>query len=575
MIRTTGQIYETGDFMNIKRLIKVSRGNEKADLVLKNSKVINVFTGEIVEGDVAVSDGIIAGVGKYNGKKETDLNGKYVAPGFINAHVHVESSMVTPFVYSMEELKWGTTTIITDPHEIANVNGMIALENILKAAKQSPVNYYVMLPSCVPATSFEHSGAILNTDNLAKLKNDANVLGLGEMMNTAGVLNCDDEVLKKLSEFSDKIIDGHSPMLSGNDLNAYICSGVQTDHESVTYEEAVEKLRCGMSVLVREGSASKNLEAIISGVVKNGTDTFNMAFCTDDKHLADVKKDGTIRYNIKKSVELGLSPIKAIQMATINAARIYGLKNIGAVACGYKADIVVLDDIKTMKINDVYKDGVRVSELKSKPYMKFDKILFNSVNAAPLSENSFVIPEKGEYTVIGIVENQIITKKLTMSGEEVSKGIKNGTVRKIAVIERHHATGNVAAAYISGYGLKHGAVATTVAHDSHNIIVIGDNDIDMKLAAEQLEKIHGGYTIVKDGKVIDSLPLELSGLMSVKSADEFIPMLDRIINTAYEMGVNRNIDPFITLSFMALPVIPEIRITDCGLFDSANFSFIK
>lgn len=561
--------------MNIKKLINTAQEKELPDLVLKNAKIINVFTGEIINGDIAITDGIIVGTGRYSGKREIDLNGRYAAPGFINAHVHIESSMVTPPVYSMQELKWGTTTIITDPHEIVNVNGITAIENMLKIAKQCPINYYMMLPSCVPSTPFEHSGAVLNADDLEPFKNNNIVLGLGEMMNSVGVLNCDEEIIKKLNIFSDKVIDGHAPMLSGKELNGYVCSGIKTDHESISYEEAVEKLRCGMAVLVREGSASKNLEAIISGIVKSNIDTSNIAFCTDDKHLADICKEGTIRFCIKKSVELGISPIKAVQMATINAARIYGLKNTGAIACGYKADIVVLDDIENMTVYDVYKDGINISDIKPAYKSEYDNKMLNTVNIAPLAENAFEIPEKEEYNVIGIVENQIVTEKLKMTEDEVAKGIESGQVRKIAVVERHNATGNVAAAYISGYGLEHGAIATTVAHDSHNIIIIGDNDSDMKLAVDEIIRVRGGYTIVQDGKVIDTLPLEFGGLMSMKRADEFIPALDKIIDTAYKTGVNKNIDPFITLSFMALPVIPEIRITDCGLFDVTKFKFTE
>lgn len=566
---------ETGEIMNTEKLINTAQEKELPDLVLKNAKIINVFTGEIINGDIAVTDGIIVGVGEYSGRKNIDLNGKYVAPGFINAHVHIESSMVTPSVYSDEELRHGTTTIITDPHEIVNVSGTTAIENLIKITEQCPINYYIMLPSCVPSTPFEHSGAVLNADDLVQFKDNERVLGLGEMMDSVGVLNCDKEITAKLIAFSDKIIDGHAPMLSGKELNGYVCAGIKTDHESISYEEAVEKLRCGVAVLVREGSASKNLEAIINGAVKNNIDTSNMAFCTDDKHLADIRKEGTIRFCVKKSISLGLSPVKAIQMATINPAKIYNLKNIGAVACGYKADLVVIDDIENMTISNVYKDGVPISEIKTVNSEQYDSTMLNSVNVAPLSENAFEISEKDEYNVIGIVENQIITQNLKMRKAEIEKGLKDGTVRKIAVVERHNATGNVASAYITGYGLKHGAIATTVAHDSHNIIIIGDNNSDMKSAVDELIKVNGGYTIVKDGKVTDTLPLEFGGLMSIKKADEFIPLLDKIIDTAYSMGVNKNIDPFITLSFMALPVIPEIRITDCGLFDVTKFEFIK
>ena len=560
--------------MKLERLIETAQEKELPDLVLKNGKIVNVFTGEMIDGDVAVTDGIIVGVGEYHGKNEKDIQGKYIVPGFINAHVHVESSMVTPPVYSYEELKWGTTTIITDPHEIANVGGIPALENILRAAEKCPVNYYVMLPSCVPSTPFEHSGAVLKAKDLAKLKDDPNVLGLGELMNVVGTLDCYPEIMKKIKEFSGMVIDGHAPMFTGKELNAYVTAGVHTDHESITYEEAAEKLRCGMAVLVREGSASKNLADIIQGVVESGIDTARMAFCTDDKHLADIRKEGTIRANIKKAVSLGLSPVKALQMATINAANIYGLKNTGAIACGYKADIVILDDLNNFNVIDVYKDGIALSDIPEPTDIPYNKSLLKSVNIGELTEKSFRIPIQYKYSVIGIIENQIATTKLEMSHRQIEKGMADGTLRKISVIERHHSRGYIASAYISGYGLKHGAVATTVAHDSHNIIVIGDNDKDMFRAVEILKRINGGYVIIKDGEEIGVLPLELAGLMSLKSADEFIPELDGIIKKAYEMGVNPNIDPFITLSFMALPVIPEIRITDCGLFDVTKFEFI-
>ena len=560
--------------MYSERLIITAQEKELPDLVLKNGRIINVFTGEILNGDVAVTDGIIVGIGSYSGKREEDLEGRYVVPGFINAHLHVESSMVTPAVYAMEELRHGTTTIITDPHEIVNVGGTDALEDILKAAQASPVNYYVMLPSCVPSTPFEHSGAELKAQDLIRYKNNSHVLGLAEMMNSVGVIENDKIVSEKLSAFSDMIIDGHAPMLTGKQLNAYVCGGIDTDHESVTFEEAVEKLRCGVALLIRDGSASKNLEVIVKGIVERNISVSRIAFCTDDKHLADIRKEGTIQSNIRKAIHLGLSPVKAIQIATINAAVIYGLKHIGAVACGYKADMVVLDDLEDVRIHSVFKDGIPIDEIAQPRQVSYNSKLLNSVNPAPLPENAFEIPERKEYSVIGIVKNQIMTKHIKMTHQEVTEGMKNGSVRKIAVIERHHATGNFACAYITGYGLKHGAVGTTVAHDSHNIIVLGDNDNDMHMAVEELKRINGGYTIISDGKTEGSLPLELGGLMSMKNADEFIPMLDSIIKKAYDLGVDPDIDPFITLSFTALPVIPEIRITDCGLFDVEKFAFL-
>lgn len=560
--------------MNREKLIKAALSQEQADVVLKNAKIVNVFTGEIVSGDIAVADGYILGIGEYSGKKETDLEGKYVVPGFINSHVHVESSMSAPQVYAMEELRQGTTSIITDPHEIANVGGMTALADILKAAKKSVVNYYVMLPSCVPSTPFEHAGAVLEADELSYFKSDANVLGLGEMMNSVGVLNCDENIMKKLNVFSDMVIDGHDPMASGKELNAYVCAGVDTDHESISYEEAVEKLRTGMAVLVREGSASKNLDSIIKGVVDNNIDTSHMAFCTDDKHLADIRRDGTIRYNIKRSVELGLDPVKAVQMATINAARIYGLKKIGAVACGYRADMVVLNDLESFTVSDVYKDGVSINDLTVPENIVYSNSLISPINFAELPENAFSVPEKDMESVIGIIDGQIVTKKLTYRKEQLEQGLAEGSIKKIAVVERHNATGNLGVGYIKGYGNIHGAVASTVAHDSHNIVVIGDNDDDMYTACNELKRIGGGYVIVSDGKTIGELSLPLGGLMSLKSADEIIEELDKVIGKAHSLGVNPNIDPFITLSFMALPVIPELRITDCGVFDVTRFTFI-
>lgn len=567
--------------MNLERLIRAAQEQELPELVLKNGRVVNVLTGEILEGDVAVADGYIVGVGKYHGKKEKDVQGRYIVPGFVNAHLHVESSMVTPQVYAAEEMRHGTTTLITDPHEIVNVGGAGALRDLLKAVGEIPANYYVMLPSCVPATPFEHAGAVLNAAALAEFRGHPNVLGLGEMMNAVGVVNNDRDVLDKLYAFGDKIIDGHAPMYSGKILNAYVCGGIDTDHESVSYEEAVEKLRCGMAVLVREGSASKNLEDILQGVVKNGIDTTRMAFCTDDKHLADIRKEGTISHNIRKAVALGLPVMQALQMATINAARIYGLKRIGAIACGYRADMVVLDDLESVEIHEVYKDGIPVQEMPCKRVCEWPEDgvgslhPLRSVNVAPLPEDAFVIPQQKEYSVIGLVGQQIMTRHIRMTHEEVTEGLQNGTVRKLAVIERHHATGCFACAYVAGYGLRHGAVGTTVAHDSHNMIILGDNDRDMFRAVEELKDISGGYTIISDGKAVASLPLELGGLMSLKSADEFIPQLDAIIRKAYDMGVDRSLDPFITLSFTALPVIPEIRITDCGLFDVQKFAFIR
>lgn len=561
--------------MQTEKLIQTALNEKKPDLVLKNGKVVNVFTGEILSTDIAITDGVIVGMGSYQGVRETDLGGRYVIPGLINAHVHVESSMASPEVYAMEELRQGTTTIITDPHEIVNVSGMTAISDILKASERAVVNYYVMLPSCVPSTPFEHSGAVLEAEDLAYFKHHPNVLGLGEMMNAVGVLNRDEVVMHKLSAFSDQIVDGHFPMGSGKELNAYVSGGIGTDHESISFEEALEKLRTGMAVLIREGSACHNLDAIIQGIVENHIDTSHLAFCTDDKHLAAIRQEGSIRYHLKRSVQLGLDPVRAVQIATINAARIYGLKHIGAVGIGYKADMLVVNDLRDFEIHTVYKDGKTIDELEPVQTMTYSRQLISPVNFASLDTNTFRIPEADSYSVIGIVNHQIVTQKLLYSAAELKRGLADGSVNKIAVIERHHATGNHGVGYIFGYGNIHGAVASTVAHDSHNIVVIGDNDRDMFLACEELKKTGGGYILVSGGKVTGSLALPLGGLMSLKKADDLISELDLIIQKAYAMGVNPEIDPFITLSFMALPVIPELRITDGGLFDVTRFTFLK
>ncbi|WP_101908393.1 adenine deaminase [Marasmitruncus massiliensis] len=557
-------------------LIQTALGETRPDLVLQNGKVINVFTGEIVSADIAITRGVISGVGKYSGKSNVDLDGKYVAPGFINAHCHVESSMVTPPAYCIEELKWGVTTVITDPHEITNVAGGEGVQFMLDSSEDLPINYYVQLPSCVPATPFEHAGAAFTADKMAPFLSHPRVLGLGEMMNYPGVSGRDPEVMAKLELFDGRVVDGHAPGITGNALQAYAAAGIHTDHESVTYGEALEKLRAGMAVLVREGSASKNLRDILSGVIANGIDTMNMAFCTDDKHLSDIRREGTILHNIKLAIELGMRPVAAIQMATINAARIYGLRDVGAVAPGYRADLVILNDLKALSVDEVYKDGKAYTEHATpRKGVTAGAGILHTVNLAPLEKTSFSLPDREKYPVIQIIPGQISTKKSSVSAQNVEEQIASGALRKIAVVERHHATGMIGVGLISGYGLTHGAVATTVAHDSHNLIVVGDNDADMAAAARELARVQGGYTIVADEDVKGTLALPVCGLMSSDSAQTLIRDLDKMIETARQAGVREGIDPFITLSFMALPVIPEIRITDMGVFDVTKFEFVK
>lgn len=558
-----------------ERLIQTAAGKQAADLVLKNAKILNVFTGEITCGDIAVIDGYIAGVGNYDVAREVeDMQGQFVVPGFINAHCHVESSMVTPDIYCREEVRHGTTTLITDPHEIANVAGIDGVLFMLESARSLPVNYFVQVPSCVPATPFEHSGAVLDAAKIALLLKIPGVLGLGEMMDYPGVLSCDEMVMKKLALAKGRIVDGHSPALSGEDLQAYFAAGISTDHESTSFEEAKEKLRAGLAVLVREGSACKDLEAVISGVVRENIFTRRMAFCTDDKHIADIRRDGTVRHCIKKAIDIGLPAAKAYAMASYNAARIYHLYDLGAVAAGFKADIVVVGDLNSVDVKRVYKDGKPVCTDDIVRSARVDAAGKNSVHVARLTDNCFKLPEKEIYPVIEVQKKQIVTKKSQLPAAAVASGLKSGELCKIAVIERHHATGNIGLGLLAGYGLKNGAVATTVGHDSHNLIVVGTNDDDMKLAVKEAKSMQGGYVLVQNSQIAGTVTLPVYGLMSGDEPDSFIENLEKLIAKVHEAGVPDDVEPFITLSFMALPVIPEIRVTDMGVFDVGSFKLI-
>ena len=562
------------------RIRAVALGNDPADLLIKNGRVVDVLTGEIYEANVAIAEGVIAGVGDYReGKKIVDATGKYILPGFINTHCHVESSMTTPQNYCAEELRWGVTTLITDPHEIANVAGAKGVKYMLEATRNLPVNYYVQVPSCVPATPFEHAGCVMDAEAMAELIDLDGVLGLGEMMNVPGVLGNAPDVLAKLELFKDKIIDGHAPMVSGKALQAYVASGIETDHESISWAEAKEKLRAGVAILVREGSASRNLTALVQGAVADGIDTTRMAFCTDDKHLADIRHEGTIRYCVKEAIVLGLEPIRTIQMAAINAAKIFGLRKLGAIAPGWQADVLVVDNLFHLKPEFVFHKGEdALAKLNAVQQVIPDVSLSGSVHVAPFTVEAFnpsQFAEYKEYPVVEILSGQIVTERGSVHGKDVPRLLKEGKLCMLAVLERHHATGNIGIGLLRGYGLKNGAAATTVAHDSHNLLVAGTNSRDMYVAAQELIRVQGGYTLVRDGEVVDTLPLPICGLMSDAPAEELIPRLDEITAKAWAMGVPRDIDAFITLSFMALPVIPKLRVTDIGIFDVEKFEFIS
>lgn len=563
----------------------VALGKQPADLLIKNAKIVDVLTESVYEAEVVVAEGYIAAVaanGTYkDAKKVLDIKGAYLAPGLINAHCHVESSMAAPQQYCLEELRWGVTTLITDPHEIANVAGAVGIRYMLHSGQEMPINYYVELPSCVPATPFEHAGCVMDADACADLMHEDGILGLGEMMNVPGVLNNDPSVLSKLQLFLDeqRVIDGHAPMLGGKELQAYAASGINTDHESISWSEAKAKLRAGLAVLVREGSASRNLTAIIQGVIEDGVDISNMAFCTDDKHLADIRKEGTIRHCVQMAIALGMEPVRALRMAAINAARIYGLKNIGAVAPGWQADLVVFDNLESLKPLHVFhkgEDAVALGETVN--FTPAPAALAGSVHPAPFTEDAFAISRFATdklYPVIQMLEGEIFTERGEMHGSEVAEALAAGRVHLIAVIERHNGTGNIGLGLLQGYGLRNGAAATTVAHDSHNLIVIGSSPADMFIATQELIRVQGGYTLVKEGKVVGTVPLDIGGLMSSLSTEELANSLDDIKIKAHAQGVPQGVDPFISLSFMALPVIPRLRITDMGMFDVDKFAFCE
>lgn len=563
----------------MSNIINVARGFEKADLVIKNANIVNVLSEEIHKADIAIKDGIIAGIGEnYSGEKEIDIQGAYVTPSFIDGHVHLESTIMLPSEFAKVALPAGTTTVIIDPHEISNVLGLHGISFMHEAVKNLPLDVYTMLPSCVPATPFETSGFDLNSYDLSLLIDKPWVLGLAEMMNFPGVLNQDNNVMAKLelAKSRGKCIDGHAPYLHGKDLCAYIASGVKSDHECTTPDEAVEKLRLGMYVMIREGTAAKDLDALMP--VLKTCNTRKCIFVTDDRHPADLKEH--INGMVRRAVEAGVDPVKAVQIASLNTAEYFGLKNLGAIAPGYKADLLILPDLKTFKPDLVIKNGVVAAE-NGKLIAELPEnealAVRNSVNVRWITPEDFRIEANGsKVTALEVIPHQLITKSVVSEvkiedGNAVSN-IDNDTL-KICVIERHRATGNIGKGFVKGFNLKCGAIASTVAHDSHNMIVIGTNDADMYAAAVALIKCKGGKVVVKDGEVISELPLPIAGLMSDRNFDYVVNKCEELNKTAHSIGC-RIEDPFMTMGFLSLPVIPELKVTDKGVFDTNKFDFI-
>lgn len=557
-----------------QRIIAVAAGREKADLVLKNAKYLNVFSNEFLCGDIAVSNGLIAGVGKYDGKTEIDVSGKLVLPGFIDAHIHLESSMVTPAEFAKVVVAHGTTTVITDPHEITNVMGIDGVEYMIQASQNLPIDVHFMMPSCVPATEIDESGAELDCKDIDLYLDNKKVLGLAEMMNYVGVINGDKNVLSKIvtSQAHHKKIDGHAPELSGNDLNAYIAAGVYSDHECSTFENALEKLRKGQFIMIREGTAAHNLKALMPLLTQQYYS--RCMFATDDKHPSDLLYGGHIDYIVKQALKNGADPIVALKTATHHAARYFLLNNKGAIASGYLADIVVVDNLEDFNVETVFKRGKLVFDGEVKDFSaptvdeKLAKKCFDTFHLDSVTPSSFKVD--GKLGLIGLVGGELLTRNL---GTADKIDVEND-ILKIACIERHKGTNHIGVGYVKGYSLKSGAVATSVAHDSHNIISVGCNDDDIAVAVNAIKDSKGGIAVVENGKIKALLELPIAGLMSDEPLTTVNEKLENAKLSAYELGADKSIDPFMTLSFLSLPVIPSLRITTKGVFDAENWKML-
>ena len=557
-----------------QRLIAVAAGREKADLVLKNAKYLNVFSNEFLCGDIAVANGLIAGVGKYDGKTEIDVSGKLVLPGFIDAHIHLESSMVTPAEFAKAVVAHGTTTVITDPHEITNVMGIDGVEYMIQASQNLPIDVHFMMPSCVPATEIDESGAELDCKDIDLYLDNKKVLGLAEMMNYVGVINGDKNVLSKIvtSQAHHKKIDGHAPELSGNDLNAYIAAGVYSDHECSTFENALEKLRKGQFIMIREGTAAHNLKALMPLLTQQYYS--RCMFATDDKHPSDLLYGGHIDYIVKQALKNGADPIVALKTATHHAARYFLLNNKGAIASGYLADIVVVDNLEDFNVEMVFKCGKLVFDGEVKDFSaptvdeKLAEKCYDTFHLDSVTPSSFKVD--GKLGLIGLVGGELLTRNL---GTADKIDVEND-ILKIACIERHKGTNHIGVGYVKGYSLKSGAVATSVAHDSHNIITVGCNDDDIAVAVNAIKDSKGGIAVVENGKIKALLELPIAGLMSDEPLTTVNEKLENAKLSAYELGADKSIDPFMTLSFLSLPVIPSLRITTKGVFDAENWEML-
>ncbi|PTX64678.1 adenine deaminase [Melghirimyces profundicolus] len=573
------------DPSGLKKRIDVASKRIPADIVIKNGKIIDVFNREVMEGDIAIADGFFVGIGEFEGKQVIDAANRYVSPSFIDGHVHIESAMVPPSEFAKVVLPHGVTTVMTDPHEIANVSGTDGLQFMMDDAENIPMDIFFMLPSSVPATPFENAGAELTAEDLEPFYQHKRVKGLAEVMDYPSVLNAEDGMMDKLARAAKhrSHIDGHAAGLDAAAVNVYRAAGIGTDHECSTASEAKDRLRRGMHLLLREGSAAKDLKALLP--VVNERNAHRCLFCTDDKHLDDLIAEGSIDHNVRLAIQEGLDPLLAVQMASLNAAECYGLNEKGAIAPGYEADFLLLDDLDQVTISEVYKSGKLVAEQGK--YVGED---LNPVTPPPPITHTVQIPEiraeqlqipigtTEQAHVIGINPNSLVTEKL-IEKVDVEAGVFQPSVNrdqlKLAVVERHHGTGNIGLGIVKGLGLTHGAIASTVAHDSHNLVAAGTNDRDMVKAVDAIRAMNGGLVVVRGGEVQAALPLPIAGLMSDQDSDTVNAGLEQIDAALSESGFSGAFNPFLTLSFLTLPVIPELKLTDVGLFDVETFQHIE
>jgi len=565
---------------NLRQLVAVARGHESADIIFTNAMIVNTLSGDIEEGNVAICDDRIAGIGDYrDGKEIIDLKGKYLVPTFIDGHVHIESSMLHISRYAEAVVPRGVCGIVTDLHEIANVKGIEGVKYMIECSRDLPLDCYFMSPSCVPATHLETAGAMLSAPEVVKALKGDRTIGLGEVMNFPGVLAADPGVIKKIIAADGKIIDGHAPGLKGKDLNAYIACGIMSDHESTALDEAREKLRRGMFIMIREGSSEKNLEALLPLVTDR---TYKRCmFVVDDRSCSDLKRDGEIDGVVRKAISLGMDPVRAIQLATINTAEYFRISRAGAIAPGYAANVFITPDLISLEAERVYHDGRLVAEngkaLFASSVLKGDEMT-HTMHVKPYNADALAIPaEKANYPIIEIVPDQILTRKSfekpKVNGKRIVSDIDRDIV-KLAVIERHKATGNIGLAMIKGLGIKRGALASSIAHDSHNIICAGVDDEDIYAASREVERLGGGLVVADGGRAVESLPLPIAGLLSDEPIEVVVDKMERMESAARRLGTGLA-SPFATLSFLALPVIPELRLSDMGLVDVTEFRIMN